>query len=118
METGMAATDLGDGGAVMDRPLVPDQDDMAAEMAQQIPQEDGDLDMGEIVGMHVEREAQVLPARADGEGGDRRHLIAPIPVVNQRGLAARGPRAPYGRNQLEARFIGKYEVCVQSADFF
>src|SRR5438445_247621 len=69
--------------------------------------------MSEIVRMHVEVEPEPLPARADGEGGDRRHLVPSIPVVNDGRLAAGRPRAPDGRNQLEARFVGKYEVGVQ-----
>ena len=68
--------------------------------------------------MDVEVEPQVLPTRADGEGGDRRHFVAPVPVMNHGRLAARRPRAPHGGNQLEARFISKDEVRVQSADFF
>jgi hypothetical protein len=59
--------------------------------------------------MHVEVEPEVLPARADGDGGDRRQLVAPVPVVNQGRVATGRLRAAHGGDQLEARFIGKHE---------
>lgn len=74
--------------------------------------------MREVVGIQVEIEPEVLAARADGDGRNGRHAVAPVPVVKHRRLAPGRPGAAHRGDQLEAGFIGKCEVRVQSADFF
>jgi hypothetical protein len=68
--------------------------------------------------MHVHVEAEALAARADRDSGNRGDVLAPIPMMDERGLAPRRPRSADGRRQLEAGFIGKHEVCVQASRFF
>lgn len=114
----MSVTEPGDRRPVVDGPAIPDEDDVPAEMAEQVLQEDGDLLMSDVLGIQMQIEAQSLPVGTDRHGGNGRDAVAPIPMSNHRRLAPWRPRAPDGRGQLEPGFIGKYEVRVQALGFF
>ena len=118
MQAWMAATNVGDGPPMVNRASIPDEDDVATEMAQQVTQEDRDFDIREIVRMQVEIEPEVVAAGADGDRGNRRHAIPTGPMVHHWRLAAGGPRAAHGRGQLEAGFIGEHEMGIQPPRFF
>lgn len=88
-------------------PAVPDQDDRAAEVPQQVPDEVGDGVLVEIlVGEGAEVEAEPAAAGGEGEGGDERDFLPVAAAVQEGGrLASRGQGAADQRGQQQPAFV-------------
>src|SRR5262245_13101592 len=60
---------------------VPDHNDMAAQMPQQVPQEIVDLVLRDVFRMHTEVQPESVSVRADRETTDHRDAVAPVVVT-------------------------------------
>ncbi len=79
--------------ALVDGAAVPDDDDVFPEVPQQQAEEDRDLDVGDIVRMEVDVQAEATTLSTDGDGGDRGNLVAAVAMPQDRGLAPGRPAA-------------------------
>ena len=118
MEAGIAGLDRADRLAAVDGAVVPDHDHVAAQMAEQIPEEGAHLGVLDVLGRQQEVEAAAPAARTHRQPGDDRDAVAPQAVAQQRGLATRCPGAPHTRDQEEPRLVDEDEVGAQPRDFF
>jgi hypothetical protein len=106
------------------RPLVKaatvQQDDhVAAEVPQQGTEKDGHLDRADVLGgMQVQIQSNPTALGAEGHRRDGRHLIALVPVPDNRGLTSRRPGPPHVRNQQEAALVGERQVGLQALGVF
>ena len=80
LKTRMTRQQLEDGLAAVNRAAVPDQDDVAGNVTQEIAQEDRDLDVSNVGLVEVDVQPAVETTRTDRHGGNRRDLVAPVGV--------------------------------------
>lgn len=107
-----------DGGALVNRPAVPEEEDRAVQVPQQQAEEHGDLDMADVGEVQVAVEPEAVAVRADGDGGDRRNALVRIPMTQQRRDPARRPSAADRRDQQEAALVEEGQVRSQAPGFF
>jgi len=106
-------------GPLVNAAAVQQDDHMATEMAQQRAEKDGDLDRADVlVGMQVQIQADPAALGADGDGRDRRDLIALISVPDDRGLPSGRPRPPNVGDQQESAFVEERQVGLQARGVF
>ena len=118
MQSGVAPAQISDRLSGMNAPVVPHHDDVAPQMSKQVPQELTDFLLLDVLGVQVKVEPQAATTRTDRHGRDGRDPIVAIAMPEDRRLAARSPGAAYGRDQEEARFVGKDEVGTQPPGVF
>ena len=104
--------------SAVNRTTIPQQDDVPAEVTQQQAHEDRYLDMRDVVEVEMRVKAALVTPRADRHCRNRRDAVVAVAVTNDRGVATRCPRAPYGRDEQKAALIKEHQMGVQSAGFF
>jgi len=102
----------------MDLEAIPDHEDRPPEMAEEVTQEFDDLGLADVVMVPLIVEAEPAAFGTDGDPGENRDPIVPLPVSQVRGLAARRPGARDRRGQLEARLVDEDEIGPQPKRVF
>lgn len=115
--SGSAAELLNEASAVRSA-TIPEDEDVATEMPEQVAQEVTGFQLADVVVVELEEKIQAPAPGGDGDARDRRDPVAPIEVVHQRRLSHRSPGLGDGRGQEEPRFIGENEVGAQPGDVF
>src|SRR5260370_29057710 len=88
---------------------------LAAEMTQQGAEEDGDLDVADILArMQMQIEANPAARCTDGDGGNRRDLVALVAVPDDWRLAPGRPGPPDIGDQQESAFVGERQMSLQA----
>ena len=118
MQPRVGLADRLDGTPSVHTGAIPEEDDMAPQLAQQRPEEVRHVDRFEIAGLKAEVEAQVLPLRGHREDGQGGEAIMPIVVGDDRGLPHRRPGAAAGGHEQKAALIQEGQVGVEPAGFF
>ena len=118
MQPRVGLADRLDGTPPVNTGAIPEEDDMAPQLAQQRPEEVRHVDRFETAGLKTEVQTQVLPLRGHGESGQGGEAVMPIVVGDDRGLPHRRPGAAAGGHEQKAALIQKGEVGVESAGFF
>ncbi len=113
-----AAAQVADEPAAVGVAAVPQDDDVAGHMAQQLAQEIARLELPDVLQVELEVKVQALTCGADRDARDGRNPVAPIEVVNCRRLAHGGPGPGNGGSQLETRFVDKDEMGAQPFGVF
>ena len=109
----VASEELANLVALVDRTVVPQDDDRPPQMPQEMPQKVADLRAPNVRLVHpVVQPDPVLP-RADREPGNDRHLVMLVPVVERGRPASGSPGPTHGAGQHEARFVHEDEVGPQ-----
>src|SRR3990172_4467552 len=109
-----AAQQRADGVSLVGAAVVPDYDDEAAQMVEQMAQKIGHLDVIEVgFRQTTEVETEMAAFRADRQSGDEGDLLSPHPVAVDRRLSAGSPGAPHGWNQQEATLVDEDEMGAQ-----
>ena len=98
---------------VMDRGAVPNDDDVSAQVAQQVPEEILNLRLRDVLRVQAEIQSEPASLRADRQSADHRDAIAAVVMMENRSLPHLGPGAPHRGNHHEAGFIGKDDVGAQ-----
>ena len=94
-------------------------DHLAAEMTQQGAEEDGDLDVADILArMQMQIEANPAARCTDGDGGNRRDLVALVAVPDDWRLAPGRPGPPDIGDQQESAFVGERQMSLQALRVF
>jgi hypothetical protein len=102
VETRVAATQLPDRLALVDRGVVQKHDQVTAQVAQEMAEESADVTLPDVVAMAAEVKSHVTAHGADRDAGDDREAIVSIVVVDARRLPAGCPGPPQGRDQEES----------------
>ena len=93
--------------------VVPEQNDLAAQMSEKVAQESADFRTTDVYPMEVKVEGDPMALGTDRQGGNQRHLAMLIAVSGDRGLSPGRPRAANGSDQQEARFVKEDKVGAQ-----
>lgn len=111
--TAMLPEEIANESGAMGVEVIPDENDGAADVPQEVAQEDKHLGRGDNAGSDEDKEPGV--GAYPRNGGE---LRPGIPMHEDGGLAARRPGAYPGRHQPERRFIGKDQRGAELLDFF
>ena len=119
LESGVGAAQSPDQVAAVHAAVVPQDDDGAVQMAQQMTQEVADLGLLNVLGVQAIVEPEALTCRTDGEPGDGGDFLSPsLAVTNDRGLPAWCPGLSDRGDQEEPGFIDEDEVGTQPLGVF
>lgn len=118
MEARMAGEHLLHVRPAVDGAAIPEQDDGAAEMAQQQPQEHRDLDVGDVLQVQMAVEPEPSVRRADRHRRDGRDLVALVAMDQPRCLTTRRPGAADRGHQQKAALVQEGQVRPQAPGFF
>ena len=106
----VAATQLPNRFAFVDRGIVEDRDHVAPQVTQQVSEEDADVGVADVVAMATEVKSHPPAHGADREPGADGQTIVAVAVVDPGGLSARSPGPPKRWNQEEPRLVDEDEV--------
>jgi len=98
--------------------VVPEQEEGAAQMTQQVADEAADVAAPDIVVVELVVEPQAVTPGTDGDRRDGRDPVVPVAVAQAGRLPTRRPGPAHGGNQEEARFVGEDEVGAQPPGVF
>lgn len=118
VETRVAPAESADGLASMLSGLIPDHDHVAAQVTEELPQEEGDIDLSHVFDLDPKEETEATAEGAQRDARDHGELIPAVEVVQDRGLPPRGPRALDRRDEQKARFVNENQVGPQPRGVF
>ena len=113
-----ASAQIADQIAFVPSCTVPDKDDVATEVSEELEDEVADLRLTNIVEVELVVEAEPMAQRADRNGRDDRDFVVTVGVAMDGGLAARSPSPAEVRNHQEAGFVDEYDVGAQPRSVF
>lgn len=118
MEALGAGTELANQQAAMGIGTIPENEDLASEVSEQVSQEVARLQLSDVIGVELKVEIQSLAGWRNRDPRDGRDAVTPIEVMDRRRLADRSPSGSNGGCQLESRFIDEDEVGTQPLGVF
>ena len=118
MQSGRAGEKLLHGISAMNGPIVQENNQVAADLMQQMTKEYSHLFALKIVLIKLTVEGTPEAFRTDGDPRDGRDSIMSIPMNQQRRLAYGTPGFTNRGNQEEARFVDKDEMGRQPCGVF
>lgn len=98
--------------------VVQDHEHRAAQVPQQVAEENADLVVPDVVEVKLVEKAQTLPLRTDRDARDDRDLVATVAMPMHWGLALGRPGLHHVGNQQESGFVGKDDVGTQPRSVF
>ena len=104
--------------APVDGAAVPQENDRAPEMPEQMLQEREDMQASEVVATQPDIKADALAIGGDADRVDGRDLVLPVKVVQVRCLSAKRPGAFNVRNEQKSTFVEEDQVRSQLPGFF
>ena len=113
MKTPVPAQEAAEVLSLVDLAVVPEQDHVAGQVPQQVPQKGADFRATDVHPMELVVEGDPMALGTHRQRGDQRHFAMLIAVSRDRRLAAGRPGAANGAHQEEARFVKKDEVGAQ-----
>jgi len=113
VESSEAAAHLSDRNATVDGGVVPDDDDVATQVTEQVAQELAHSLAVDVVAMESVAEAHPVPHGADRQAADDRDPVATVAVPHDRRLSLRRPGPHQRGDQLEAALVRKDDVGTQ-----
>jgi hypothetical protein len=118
VEAARAGKQILDSIGTMDLRIVQKNNQMTADLPEEMAQESLDLFALDVVLIQqaIERTMQALGA--DGNTGDRGDSVVAVAVTHHRGLPHRAPCFPYGGNQEEPGFVDEDDVGCQPCGVF
>ncbi len=99
-------------------PAIEDQRDRPSEPAKQVCDKFDKVVRDDVVINDVKVEAQSLALRRDRKRRNGRQSVVPVPTIEHRSFATRGPSASHGRLQHKARFVEKYDRSAATSRVF
>ena len=97
---------------------VPQDEDVARELPEQLSQEVAGLELSDVLGMELKVKVEALAAGRNRDPRDDRDPVAPIDVMNRGRLAHGSPGGGDRGGQLKARLVGEDEVGAQPFGVF
>jgi len=118
MQARVLVTELLQSLLVMDRGTVPNDDDRAAQVFEQVPEKVVYLIARDILRVEPEVEPEPPAFRTDRQATDHRDSGVVVAVSDDRSLTHQRPGAPDGGDQHEAGFVGEDDVRTQPRSVF
>ena len=118
MQPGEPMADFSNPFSFVNARVVPDEEDVTAKMAQQVPEKLTDFVVSDVLRVAPEVQADALPPRSDGDARNHGDAIMPVAMMNDGGLAARSPGLSHRGNQEEARLVDEDDVGTQPRSVF
>ena len=113
-----AGAQLTDELAAMGIAAVPQDDDVPADLPEQLSQEVAGLQLSDVLRVELKVQVEALAAGRHRDPRDDGEPVAAIDVMHRGRLAHGGPGGGDRRGQLEARFVGEDEVGTQPFGVF
>lgn len=118
MQPRKPATDFSNPFSFVNAGVVPDHDDVPAEVAQQVPEELADLVVPDVLGVALEVQADAPTPGCKGDARDHGDAIVPVAMMKDGRLAARSPGLSHRGDQEEARLVDEDDVGTQPRSVF
>jgi len=113
-----AAADFPNPFSFVNACVVPDDEDVPAKGAQQVPEEFADLIVSDVLRVTPEGQADAPTPGSNGDARNHQDAIMPIAMMNEGGLTARSPGLSHRGNQKEARLVDEDDVGTQPRSVF
>lgn len=107
-----------DSRVAMDRAIVPQQNDRAGQLLEQVLQETSDIRAFETAPPKLEIQGQMAVLGRQRYGADRRNLLMFEQIFHRWRSTFRSPSPFHIRDQQKATFIEKNKVCAQAFRLF
>ncbi len=98
--------------------VVPDDEDVPAKVAQQVPEEFTDLVVSDVLRVALEVQADAPTPGSDGDARNDGDAIVPVAMMKEGRLSARSPGLSHRGNQEETRLIDEDDVGTQPRSVF
>ncbi len=98
--------------------VVPDHDDVPAEVAQQVPEEFADLVVPDVRGVALEVQSDAPTPGCQGDARYHGDAIMPVAMMDDGRLSARSPGLSHRGDQEEARLVDEDDVGTQPRSVF
>ncbi len=118
MEPREAAAEFPNAFSFVNAGVVPDHDDVPAEVAQQVPEESADLAVPDVRLVAPEVQADAPTPGSKGEARDHGDAIMPVAMMNEGRPTARSPGLSHRGDQEEARLVDEDDVGTQPRSVF
>jgi len=118
MQPGELTADLSNSFSFVNARVVPDDEDVSTEVAQQVPEEFADLVVSDVLRMTPEVQADAPTPGSNGDARNHGDTILPIAMMNEGRLSARSPGLSHRGNQEEARLVDEDDVGTQPRSVF
>jgi len=113
MQPGELTADLSNSFSFVNARVVPDDEDVSTEVAQQVPEEFADLVVSDVLRMTPEVQADAPTPGSNGDARNHGDAIMPVAMMNDGRLSARSPGLSHRGNQEEARLVDEDDVGTQ-----
>jgi hypothetical protein len=110
--------DLCNRGPLVNRPSIPEEDDVTPQVAQQPPQKGCHMHRGKVGWLKRDIQPHVLALGRHGEGGQRRDAIVFVAVEDDGRLSRRRPGPTTRGDEQKAALIEEREMGAKSSGFF
>ena len=118
MQSRESATDFPNPFSFVNAGVVPDHDDVPAEMAQQVSEEFAHLVVPDVLRVALEVQADAPAAGRNGNSRDHGDAIMPVAMMNDGRLPTGSPGLSHRGNQEEARLVDEDDVGTQPRSVF
>ena len=118
VEPSERTTQLTHGDSAVDGSVVPDDDHMTPEVAQQVTKELTHREPVDVGAVEAVVQAHAVAPGADGESRDDGDAVAAIAMTHDRGATPRCPGPEQHGDQLEAALVGEDDVGPQPRGVF
>ncbi len=112
------ATDFPNPFSFVNAGVIPDHNDVPAEVAQQVPEKFAHLIVPDVLRMALEVQSDAPTPGRNRETRDHGDAIMPVAMMNEGRLTARGPGLSYRGDQEEARLVDDDNVGTQPRSVF
>ena len=112
------ATDLPNAFSFVNAGVVPDHNDVPAEVAQQVSEEFAHLVVPDVLRVALEVQSDAPTPGRNREARDHGDAIMPVAMMNEGRLTARGPGLSHRGDQEEARLVDEDDVGTQPRSVF
>jgi len=118
MQSREPATDFPNPFSFVNAGVVPDHNDVPAEVAQQVSEEFAHLVVPDVLRVALEVQSDAPTPRRNREARDHGDAIMPVAMMNEGRLTARGPGLSHRGDQEEARLVDEDDVGTQPCSVF
>ena len=118
MQSREVTADLSNSFSFVNARVVPDDEDVPAKVAQQVPEEFADLVVSDVLRMAPEVQADTPTPGSNGDARNHGDAIMPVAMMNDGCLSARSPGLSHRGNQEEARLVDEDDVGTQPRSVF
>jgi len=118
MQSREPSTDFPNPFSSVNAGVVPNHNDVSAEVAQQVSEEFAHLVVPDVLRVALEVQADAATPGRDGEARNHGEAIMAVAVMNERRLAARSPGLSHRGDQEETRLVDEDDVGTQPRSVF